>query len=136
MFQCVEAWIPARSAVLPSSIWKITNIIIASLVTLFPFAFWGKYPIMEGRISANFSSATSQIQYATFWQEVLHWSPIHVAAAMLPQGIIGLILGGVTQAVPGIITKPKITIPVGAVRESQIFRFVRDQLTLSSHHRL
>lgn len=94
-----EAWIPARSAVLPSSIWKITNIIIASLATLFPIAFW----------------ATSQIQYATFWQEVLHWSPIHVAAAMLPQGIIALILGGVTQAVPGIITKPKITIPVGAV---------------------
>jgi hypothetical protein len=55
---------------------------------------------------------------------------------MLPQGIIALILGGVTQAVPGIITKPKITIPVGAVRESQIILSVRVQLTLSSYYRL
>jgi len=27
----------------------------------------------------------------------MHWSPIHVAVAILPQGIIGLIMGGVTQ---------------------------------------
>lgn len=96
-----ESRIPATSAVLPSSVWQITNIVISSLVVLFPFAFW----------------ATSQLQYATFWQEVLHWSPIHVAAAMLPQGIIALVIGGVAQVVPQIITKPRITIPIAAVGE-------------------
>ena len=43
-----EARIPPRSAVLPSSVWKISNIIIASLVILVPFPFW----------------ATSQLAYA------------------------------------------------------------------------
>ncbi|ORX36582.1 major facilitator superfamily domain-containing protein [Kockovaella imperatae] len=94
-----ESRIPPKSAVLPSSVWKITNVIISSLAVLFPFAFW----------------ATSQLQYATFWQEVLHWSPIHVAAAMLPQGIIGLIIGGLAQPIPGIINRPRISLPIGAV---------------------
>lgn len=39
---------------------------------------------------------------------------VHVAAAMLPQGIIGLIVGGLAQAIPGILGKPRITIGVGA----------------------
>jgi hypothetical protein len=38
-----EAKIPPKSAVLPSSVWKITNIIISSLAVLFPFAFWGEH---------------------------------------------------------------------------------------------
>lgn len=45
------------------------------------------------------------------------WSPIHVAVACLPQGLVGLVMGGVTQFVPQIITKPRITMPVGALRE-------------------
>lgn len=47
----------------------------------------------------------------------MHWSPIHVAAAIVPQGIMGLIMGGATQAVPQIITKPRYTIPIGGLRE-------------------
>ncbi|ORY32785.1 major facilitator superfamily domain-containing protein [Naematelia encephala] len=93
-----ESKIPAKSAVLPSSVWKITNIFISSLAILFPFAFW----------------ATSQLQLATFWQDVLGWRPIHVAAAMLPQGIIALMTGAAAQFIPAIIGKPRIFIPVGA----------------------
>ena len=93
-----ESRIPPKSAVLPSSVWKITNILISSLAILFPFSFW----------------ATSQLQYSTYFQEVFHWAPIHVAAALLPQGIMGLIVGGAAQAFPQIITKPRISIAVGS----------------------
>jgi len=54
-----ESRIPPKSAVLPSSVWKITNILISSLAIMFPFSFW----------------ATSQLQYSTFWQEVFGWKP-------------------------------------------------------------
>lgn len=94
-----EAKIPPRSAVLPSSVWKIPNIIIASLAVMIAFPFW----------------ATSQLQYATFYQVAGGWTPIKVAAAMLPQGITALLLGGLAQAFPPIITKSRITIPIGAV---------------------
>jgi len=82
-------------------VWKITNMTVASIAVLFPFSFW----------------ATSQIQYSTYWQEVLHWSPIHVAVAVLPQGIVGLLIGGLVQAFPQIINKSRITIAVGAICE-------------------
>ena len=94
-----ESRIPPHSALLPSTTWKATNMVIASLATLFPFSFW----------------ATSQLQYSTFFQESLHWSPIHVAAAMIPQGVIGLLVGGAASAIPGIIGKPRYTIAIGAI---------------------
>ena len=116
----LEGKIPPRSAVLPSSVWKITNIVISSLAVLFPFAFW----------------ATSQLQYATFWQEVLHWKPIHVAAAMLPQGLIGLVIGGLTQPIPGIIGNPRVSLPIGAVCEFSDFWCQISLLTFfRSNHR-
>ena len=43
---------------------------------------------------------------------------MHVAAAILPQGIMALIAGGAAQFFPAIITKPRIFIPVGGIRES------------------
>ncbi|WVF72255.1 hypothetical protein IAT40_007067 [Kwoniella sp. CBS 6097] len=94
-----ESRIPPKSAVLPSSVWKITNIVISSLAIGIAFPFW----------------ATSQLLYATWFQQVYGWTPIHVAAAMLPQGIVGLLVGGLTQAVPQIITKPRISMPIGGV---------------------
>ncbi|OCF36546.1 efflux protein EncT [Kwoniella heveanensis CBS 569] len=94
-----ESKIPPKSAVLPSSVWKITNIIIASLGIGIAFPFW----------------ATSQLLYATWFQQVFGWTPIHVAAAMLPQGITGLLIGGMTQAVPQIITKPRYSMAIGGV---------------------
>ena len=81
-------------------------------------SFWGELPSISCNLGQRLTVATSQLQYSTYWQEVMGWSPIHVAAAMLPQGIAALIVGGVTQAVPGIINKPRISISVGAVRES------------------
>ncbi|KAK4693046.1 hypothetical protein P7C70_g9008, partial [Phenoliferia sp. Uapishka_3] len=92
-----ESRIPAHAAILPVSVWKITNMVCSSLVVLVPIGWW----------------IPSQLQFATFWQEELHWKPIHVAAAMLPQGIIAFIIGGMTQKIPGIITKPKRSIPLG-----------------------
>ncbi|RSH87263.1 hypothetical protein EHS25_003172 [Saitozyma podzolica] len=94
-----ESRIPPKSAVLPSSVWKITNAIISSLGVMIAFPFW----------------ATSQLQYATYFQEVFQWTPIHVAAAILPQGIMGLLIGVLSQFVPQIITKPRISLPIGAL---------------------
>ncbi|WVQ70134.1 uncharacterized protein L199_008359 [Kwoniella botswanensis] len=94
-----ESKIPPKSAVLPSSVWQITNIVIASLAVGIAFPFW----------------ATSQLLYATWFQQVFRWTPIHVAAAMLPQGITGLLIGGLTQAVPQIITKPRWSMAIGGV---------------------
>ncbi|KAK4703392.1 hypothetical protein P7C70_g2833, partial [Phenoliferia sp. Uapishka_3] len=93
-----ESRLSPSAAILPVSVWKITNMVSSSLVILIPIGWW----------------IGSQLQFATFWQEELRWKPIHVAAAMLPQGIIAFIIGGVTQKVPGIITKPRTTIPIGA----------------------
>ncbi|KAL0250339.1 hypothetical protein I308_102512 [Cryptococcus tetragattii IND107] len=94
-----ESKIPAKSAVLPPSVWKITNIVITSLAIGIAFPFW----------------ATSQLMYATYFQEVMRWTPIKVAAAMLPQGVTGLIVGGLAQHIPQIITKPKFTLPLGGL---------------------
>ncbi|OCF33013.1 efflux protein EncT [Kwoniella heveanensis BCC8398] len=94
-----ESRIPPKTAVLPSSIWKITNIIILSIAVLIGFPFW----------------ATSQIAYSTWWQEVYGWSPLHVAAAMLPQGLVCLVAAAFAQLFPQVITKPRITIPVAGV---------------------
>ncbi|WVQ71581.1 hypothetical protein IAR50_001121 [Cryptococcus sp. DSM 104548] len=94
-----ESLIPQRTAVLPSSVWKISNIIITCLAIGIAFPFW----------------STSQLMYSTYFQEVLHWTPILVAAAMLPQGITGLVVGGAAQYIPQIITKPKISLPLGSL---------------------
>ncbi|KAL8283968.1 hypothetical protein RQP46_005081 [Phenoliferia psychrophenolica] len=98
LFFVWEAIIPATSAMLPGAVWKTTNMVVSSLAILFPYAFW----------------STSQLKYATFWAESYGWRPIHVAAAILPQGIISLIVGALAQKIPGIIGRPRITIPIGA----------------------
>ncbi|ODO03412.1 efflux protein EncT [Cryptococcus wingfieldii CBS 7118] len=93
-----EAKIPPQSAVLPSPIWKITNIVISSLAICIPFPFW----------------ATSQLLYATYFQQVFGWKPIHVAAAILPQGIASIMAGAASQFFPQMITKARIFMPLGA----------------------
>ncbi|WVQ71602.1 hypothetical protein IAR50_001142 [Cryptococcus sp. DSM 104548] len=94
-----EHKIPPQSAVLPSSIWKITNIVISSIAIFIPFPYW----------------ATSQLLYATYFQEVLGWKPIHVAAAIVPMGIASILTGAAAQFFPQLITKPRIVLPIGAV---------------------
>ncbi|KAL1407889.1 hypothetical protein Q8F55_007325 [Vanrija albida] len=97
-FFVLEANIHPRLAVLPATIWKIKNMKVASIVTLMPFSFW----------------ITNQLLYTTYWQVVFHWRPLHVAAAALPQGIAALMVGGLVQVFPGIINRPRITIPIGS----------------------
>ncbi|XAO23884.1 hypothetical protein I312_102669 [Cryptococcus bacillisporus CA1280] len=72
-----EANIPPRIAILPSTVWSITNSVIASLVVLVPMGFWG----------------TSQLLFATYWQTTFNWAPLHVAVAVLPQGLMTLAVG-------------------------------------------
>ncbi|TYJ53579.1 hypothetical protein B9479_005784 [Cryptococcus floricola] len=94
-----EAKISQKIAILPNSVWSITNSIIASLAVLIPMGFWG----------------TSQLMYANYWQTVYGWSPLHVAVACLPQGVMTLIIGGMVQFVPAIIEKPRWSIPIGSI---------------------
>jgi hypothetical protein len=54
-----EAAIPARTAVLPSSVYQIKNFIPSSLAIMIPLGFW----------------FTSQLYYATYWQLAFGWSP-------------------------------------------------------------
>lgn len=42
-------------------------------------------------------------------------SIVHVAAAILPQGIVGLIMGILSQFVPQMITKPRYSIAIGSI---------------------
>lgn len=102
----IWAQLPANSAILPSSIWKSTNIVLNSIVLLTPLGFW----------------ATSLLEYATFFQEVLHWRPIHVAAAMLPQGLVGLVVGGVAEAIPEVITRPQYSVATGGSYSPSLFK--------------
>ncbi|KIR74288.1 efflux protein EncT [Cryptococcus deuterogattii CA1014] len=102
-----EANIPLRIAILPSTVWSITNSVIASLVVLVPMGFWG----------------TSQLLFATYWQTTFNWAPpsliylsqVHVAVAMLPQGLMTLAVGILSQFIPAIIAKPRYSIPIGAI---------------------
>lgn len=94
-----ESRIPAQYAVLPASIWGTRTIVIFSVVLLFPLSF----------------HRTSQLQYATYYSDVLHWESIHIATAILPQGIIAVVTGGVIQAIHQIVTKPRTTIPIGTI---------------------
>lgn len=93
-----EARINPQFAVLPATVWKIKNMVISSLVVLLPFSFW----------------LSSQLLFSTYWQVVEGWKPLHVAVAVLPQGIAAMLAGAVTQFSPVVIQNPRISIPVGA----------------------
>jgi hypothetical protein len=97
-----ESKVNSRNAMLPKAIWKIPNAIIATLAIMVAFPFW----------------ATTQLQYATYYQDVGHWAPTKVAAAMLPQGIVAVTVGVAVRFIPPIVENPRATIIIGAVRES------------------
>jgi hypothetical protein len=54
-----EYSIPARTAVLPASVYQIKNFIPTSLIIMLPTGFW----------------FTSQLYYATYFQLAFQWSP-------------------------------------------------------------
>lgn len=113
-----EARIPVRTAVLPSSVFQIKNFVTSSLVIMVPLGFW----------------FTSQLIYANHFQLAFGWTPresdasvqcpcivanftVHAAAALIPQGIMGLVIGVLSQFVPQIVGKPQFSVPFGVVRE-------------------
>lgn len=51
--------IPARSAVLPASVYQIKNFIPSSLALMIPLSFW----------------MTSQVYYASYFQVAFRWTP-------------------------------------------------------------
>lgn len=108
-----EYHLPAQTAILPRHVWATTNFTTSSLAILIPVGFW----------------FTSQLLYATYWQILLGWIPIHVAAAILPQGIAGLLVGVATQFLPQIVTRPRISLPVGGASEFLLSLFDRKKLT-------
>ena len=65
----------------------------------------------------NDALGTSQLRFSTYWQEVFHWKPLHVAVAILPQGVAALMVGGSVQGLPKILNNPRPTIAVSGLRE-------------------
>jgi hypothetical protein len=87
---------------LPPVIWKIPNAVIATLAIMIAFPFW----------------ATTQVQYANYYQEVGDWPTTRVAAAMVPQGIVAVTLGFAIRFIPFVVEKPRITIGTGSICKS------------------
>ncbi|WVQ70534.1 hypothetical protein IAR50_000053 [Cryptococcus sp. DSM 104548] len=94
-----ESIIPAKVAILPNTVWMITNAIIASLATLIPMGFYG----------------TSQLLFANYWQVAFDWKPLHASVALLPQGIMALLTGVFVKAIPALVDKPRLIIPASAL---------------------
>lgn len=97
-----ESFVRTDRAMLPPVIWKIPNAIIATLAIMVAFPFW----------------ATSQLQYATYYQEVGNWPATRVAVSMLPQGIVAVTLGFAIRFIPFVVEKPRITIASGSLCKS------------------
>jgi len=97
-----ETKVYSSNAMLPKAIWKIPNAIIATLAIMVAFPFW----------------ATTQVQYATYYQDIGHWPPTRVAAAMLPQGVVAVTVGIAVRFIPGIVESPGLTISLGATCRS------------------
>lgn len=97
-----EYQLPPTTAILPRHVWKITNFTTSSLAILIPVGFW----------------FTSQLLYATYWQVLFGWKPIHTSAAILPQGISVLLVGGLTQVFPQVVSRPRISLGVGMISMS------------------
>jgi len=97
-----ESFVRSDRAMLPPVIWKIPNAVIATLAIMVAFPFW----------------ATSQLQYATYYQEVGKWPATRVAVSMLPQGIVAVTLGFALRFIPFVVERPRLTIGSGSLRVS------------------
>jgi hypothetical protein len=95
-----ESFVRNDRAMLPPVIWKIPNAVIATLAIMVAFPFW----------------ATSQLQYANYYQEVGKWPATRVAVSMLPQGIVAVTIGFAIRFIPYVVEKPRLTIGSGSLR--------------------
>ena len=97
-----ESFVRSDRAMLPPVIWKIPNAVIATLAIMVAFPFW----------------ATSQLQYANYYQEVGKWPATRVAVSMLPQGIVAVTIGFAIRFIPFLVEKPRLTIGSGSLCKS------------------
>ncbi len=67
--------------------------------SLLPYMFWG----------------TTQFGFANYWQITYGFTPILVGARLLPEGIAGLIGGGLVNGLPVLLSRPKWTMFVGCL---------------------
>ncbi|OXM77898.1 efflux protein EncT [Cryptococcus neoformans Bt63] len=93
-----EHYMPRGYSLLPHDIWSFPNI--------FPLIFQASAVFMW--------MACAQLRLATFFQETLHDSAIMAAVKLLPMGITALFVGGLTQAVPQLIMRPRYVQPVAS----------------------
>jgi hypothetical protein len=100
-----ESFVRSDRAMLPPTIWKIPNVVIATLAIMVAFPFW----------------ATSQLQYANYYQEVGKWPATRVAVSMLPQGIVAVTIGFAIRFIPFVVEKPRLTIGSGSLCESYLW---------------
>lgn len=87
-----------EKALLPISLMRAPNLILLCFTALTPFLWW----------------ATIQFELANVWQTAAYgYSPILVAARLLPMGLTGLAVGAVVHVFPIVLQRPKYTVLIG-----------------------
>lgn len=97
-FLFYERKLPRGYSLLPHDIWTFPNI----------------FPLIIQGSSIFLWFACAQLRIATFFQEVNHNSPILTAVKILPMGISALVAGGLSQAIPKLITRPRWVMPIAS----------------------
>ncbi|TXT11268.1 hypothetical protein VHUM_02019 [Vanrija humicola] len=90
---------PEGYALLPRNIWSFPNI----------------FPLILLAGSGFLWFATYQLGVATWYQDVLHDSPIITAVKILPMGIISIAVGPVFHWFPSLVLKPRFVQPVASL---------------------
>ena len=91
--------LPRGYSLLPHDIWSFPNI----------------FPLILQASAVFMWFATAQLRIATFFQIGLGNSAILAAVKLLPMGVTALFVGGFTQAMPWLITRPRYVQPVASV---------------------
>ena len=93
-----EAYLPEELALLPPKVWKIGNVLVWIVFATTIYAWWG-------------------VNFLAFVENYLVQgeSAIIAAVRLLPEGVTALVVTLVMARFPVIVSKPRITIPVGMV---------------------
>lgn len=131
-----ESRLDEKTALLPSKVWRIPGFGGFVALGLLPYAWWGTTQLQNSvrRAAAPPACAETDPGGQVVWQLVNGYSPILVAARMLPQGLAGLVVGGALSSVPvlqsvrhlllGTVAeaeltasaqRPKINVPIGVI---------------------
>ncbi|KAK4684076.1 hypothetical protein P7C73_g6131, partial [Tremellales sp. Uapishka_1] len=92
-----EARLPERDALIPPAMWKIPNLIILVLMSLYVYAWW----------------ATMGVVSVGMWLSVYHQSSIIAAVRFLPEGVGAIVATLLVQFIPKIISHPRWPISAG-----------------------